>query len=84
MPKAVFTTWIIMKGVSARSSDHFPAIHAQWREAVEAYERFGRGHHSAKLNFRDCLSYATAKLAGQPLLYVGEDFSKTDPVSHAT
>ena len=51
---------------------------AHWREAVEAYERFGRGRHSAKLNFGDCLSYATAKLAGQPLLCVGEDFSKTD------
>jgi uncharacterized protein with PIN domain len=32
----------------------------------------------ARLNFGDCLSYATAKLAGQPLLYVGNDFSKTD------
>jgi len=32
----------------------------------------------ARLNFGDCLSYATAKLAGQPLLYVGEDFTKTD------
>jgi ribonuclease VapC len=51
---------------------------AHWREAVNAYERFGRGRHSARLNFGDCLSYATAKLAGQPLLCVGDDFSKTD------
>jgi ribonuclease VapC len=51
---------------------------AHWREAVDAYERFGRGHHPAGLNFGDCLSYATAKLAGQPLLYVGKDFTKTD------
>jgi len=51
---------------------------AHWREAVDAYERFGRGRHAARLNFGDCLSYATAKLAGQPLLYVGDDFSKTD------
>ena len=51
---------------------------AHWREAVDAYERFGRGRHPARLNFGDCLSYATAKLAGQPLLYVGDDFSKTD------
>jgi len=49
-----------------------------WREAVDAYERFGRGRHPAKLNFGDCLSYATAKLAGQPLLFSGEDFKKTD------
>jgi ribonuclease VapC len=49
-----------------------------WREAVDAYERFGRGRHPAKLNFGDCLSYATAKLAGQPLLFSGQDFQKTD------
>ena len=49
-----------------------------WKEAVDAYERFGRGRHPAKLNFGDCLSYATAKVAGQPLLFVGEDFSQTD------
>ena len=49
-----------------------------WREAVNAYEKFGRSRHPAKLNFGDCLSYATAKLAEQPLLYVGKDFNKTD------
>jgi len=54
----------------------FGDIH--WREAVGAYERFGRGRHRARLNFGDCLSYATAKLADQPLLCVGGDFSKTD------
>ena len=55
-----------------------PFGEAHWREAVDAYERFGRGRHPAKLNFGDCLSYATAKLAGQPLLFLGEDFKKTD------
>ena len=49
-----------------------------WKEAVDAYQCFGRGRHPAKLNFGDCLSYATAKLAGQKLLFVGEDFEKTD------
>lgn len=49
-----------------------------WREAVGAYLRFGKGRHPAALNFGDCLTYATAKLAGQPLLYVGKDFSRTD------
>jgi len=46
--------------------------------AVEAHARFGRGHHKAALNFGDCLSYATAKLADMPLLCTGGDFSKTD------
>lgn len=49
-----------------------------WLEAVDAYRRFGKGRHPAALNFGDCLSYATASLAAQPLLFVGEDFSKTD------
>jgi ribonuclease VapC len=49
-----------------------------WKEAIDAYQRYGRGRHRAALNFGDCLSYAVAKLAGQPLLCVGGDFAKTD------
>ena len=49
-----------------------------WRAAVEAFRRFGKGRHPAALNFGDCLSYATARLADRPLLYVGDDFSRTD------
>jgi len=49
-----------------------------WREAVRAFRRYGRGRHSAQLNFGDCMAYATARLAGEPLLYVGDDFAKTD------
>lgn len=49
-----------------------------WREAVAAFGRFGRGRHPARLNFGDCLTYAVARLAGEPLLFVGDDFEKTD------
>ncbi|MGH9057779.1 MAG: type II toxin-antitoxin system VapC family toxin [Acidimicrobiales bacterium] len=49
-----------------------------WREALVAYRRFGRGRHRANLNFGDCLSYAVAQLAHEPLLYVGDDFAATD------
>lgn len=49
-----------------------------WLESVDAYRRFGKGRHPAALNFGDCLSYATARLAEQPLLFVGDDFPKTD------
>jgi len=49
-----------------------------WREAVDAYLRFGRGRHRAGLNFGDCLTYAVARLANEPLLFVGDDFSETD------
>jgi ribonuclease VapC len=46
--------------------------------AIEAWLRFGRGRHPAGLNFGDCLAYATARLAGRPLLCKGDDFAKTD------
>jgi ribonuclease VapC len=49
-----------------------------WKQAADAYARFGRGRHKAALNFGDCLSYAVAKIADQPLLCVGTDFSRTD------
>jgi ribonuclease VapC len=49
-----------------------------WREALDAFRRFGKGRHPAALNFGDCLSYAVAKLANHPLLFVGDDFSRTD------
>jgi ribonuclease VapC len=57
----------------------FSEIH--WREAVEAHRKYGKGRHKANLNFGDCMTYATAKLAGAPLLYVGDDFSHTDLAS---
>ncbi len=43
-----------------------------------AYERFGKGRHPAKLNFGDLFSYALAKKLNLPLLFKGDDFSKTD------
>ena len=55
-----------------------PFTAAHGREAREAFLRFGRGRHPAALNYGDCLTYAVAKLAGQPLLFVGNDFRHTD------
>ncbi len=55
-----------------------PFAEEHWRIAVEAYARFGKGRHAAALNFGDCLTYAVARLAEQPLLFVGADFAKTD------
>lgn len=49
-----------------------------WREAVDAFRRFGKGRHPASLNFGDCLTYAVTKLAAEPLLFRGQDFGKTD------
>ena len=55
-----------------------PFSDVHWREAIDAYWRFGRGRHRAALNFGDCLTYAVARLANEPLLFVGDDFSATD------
>ncbi len=46
--------------------------------AAEAWRRFGRGRHPAQLNFGDCMSYATAITHQAPLLFIGEDFARTD------
>jgi len=48
------------------------------REAVAAWNRYGKGRHRAALNFGDCISYAVAKLARAPLLCTGRDFARTD------
>ncbi|MCU0724264.1 MAG: type II toxin-antitoxin system VapC family toxin [Planctomycetes bacterium] len=51
---------------------------AHFGVAVAAWLRFGKGRHPAGLNFGDCMAYAVAKVAGEPLLCVGEDFPRTD------
>jgi ribonuclease VapC len=58
-----------------------PFGEAEWRLAADAFARFGRGRHPAALNFGDCLAYATARSLGDPLLFVGDDFARTDVVS---
>ncbi|HEV2719877.1 MAG TPA: type II toxin-antitoxin system VapC family toxin [Thermoanaerobaculia bacterium] len=55
-----------------------PFTTRHWQRAIEAFARFGKGRHPAGLNFGDCMTYATAALARQPLLCVGDDFGKTD------
>ena len=55
-----------------------PFSDAHYRAAVEAHEKFGSGRHKAALDFGDCLSYATARLAHQPLLCDDVRFAKTD------
>ena len=47
-------------------------------EARQAYRRFGRGHHAAGLNFGDVFAYALSRISGEPLLFKGDDFAKTD------
>ena len=51
------------------------------RIAREAFLRFGKGRHAARLNFADCAAYALARSNNLPLLFKGEDFGKTDIVA---
>lgn len=46
--------------------------------ARHAFRTFGKGRHAAALNLGDCFSYALAQVTGEPLLFKGNDFSKTD------
>ncbi len=55
-----------------------PFTHDQATLAIDAFRRFGKGRHPAGLNFGDCFSYALAKATGEPLLFKGDDFSRTD------
>jgi ribonuclease VapC len=55
-----------------------PVTVEQAHLARQAFLDFGKGRHPAKLNFGDCFAYALAKATGEPLLYKGDDFSKTD------
>ena len=57
-----------------------PFGEGEWQIAIEAFRRFGRGRHAAALNFGDCLAYASAAAAGDTLLFVGDDFTRTDIV----
>jgi ribonuclease VapC len=56
-----------------------PITDAIVREAVTAFARYSKGRgHPARLNLADCLSYAVAKSYREPILFVGDDFAKTD------
>jgi ribonuclease VapC len=55
-----------------------PVSREQAEIARSAFRRFGKGRHPAGLNFGDCFSYALARALDEPLLFVGDDFSRTD------
>ena len=57
-----------------------PVTIEQAHLARQAFHDFGKGRHAAGLNFGDCFAYALAKFTGEPLLFMGEDFKKTDIV----
>jgi len=48
------------------------------RIALEAFDRYGKGRHPARLNFGDCFAYACARHLAEPLMFKGADFTQTD------
>ena len=57
-----------------------PFTETNARLAREAFKRYGKGRHPAKLNFGDCMAYALARETGEELLFKGTDFAQTDVV----
>ena len=68
-----FDLWVLKVGaeIVAVDAEQADAARRGWR-------RYGKGRHAAALNYGDCFSYALALTRGEPLLFKGEDFAKTD------
>lgn len=64
--------WLKQLGASVMPDENLASA------ALDAYLRFGKGRHPAKLNLADCFAYALAKTLDAPLLYKGDDFPLTD------
>jgi ribonuclease VapC len=65
-----------------RASVQIVAVDADQIEVARAaWRRFGKGRHPAALNFGDCFAYALAASSGEPLLFKGRDFARTDLVA---
>jgi ribonuclease VapC len=69
---------LIARLLSEGSIVTVPFADAHFGVAVDAWWRFGKGRHRAALNFGDCMAYAVARVAQEPLLCTGDDFPKTD------
>lgn len=77
--RSVLTITRRLEAVFARLRMDLVSVTAEQAQAARtAYQRFGRGHHPASLNYGDCFAYALAKVTGEPLLFKGNDFSQTD------
>lgn len=70
--------WILARFLEVNEIAAVPFDERHWDVAADAFFRFGKGRHPARLNYGDCMTYATARVADRPLLCVGDDFAKTD------
>ncbi|MBJ7406525.1 MAG: type II toxin-antitoxin system VapC family toxin [Bradyrhizobium sp.] len=68
-----FDLWLV------KLSAEIVAVDAVQADAARrAWRRYGKGRHAAALNYGDCFSYALAMTRGEPWLFKGGDFAKTD------
>ena len=75
---------LVRRLLSLRNVRIVPLDDVQAQLASDAYGRFGKGFHAARLNLGDCAAYALAKSMDAPLLYKGDDFAQTDLVAAVT
>jgi ribonuclease VapC len=68
----------VVRLIDGLGFDVVPLTAASAHRISEAYARWGRGAHPAGLNLGDCFAYEVAREFDCPLLYVGEDFARTD------
>lgn len=66
--------------VAALQPTIIPLTEPRARAAAEAYRRWGKNFHPARLNLGDSFAYALAMEHACPLLFVGNDFAQTDVV----
>jgi len=55
-----------------------PFDEPHWEVAIDAFDRYGKGRHPVALNLGDCMTYASAQVARQSLLFIGNEFARTD------
>ncbi|HTB04784.1 MAG TPA: type II toxin-antitoxin system VapC family toxin [Bradyrhizobium sp.] len=68
-----FDLWLLKVGAEV------VAVDAEQTDAARrAWRRYGKGRHPAALNYGDCFAYALALIRGEPLLFKGDDFARTD------
>jgi ribonuclease VapC len=73
-----FTAHEVEQRLSQMGLAILPVTVVTARHAADAFARYGKGRHPAALNFGDCFAYALAKERGEPLLFEGGDFARTD------
>ena len=76
--RGILDAWLAARRISVVPVDHTLA-----QIAADAFVRYGKGRHPAGLNFGDCFAYALARSLNVPLLFKGDDYSRTDVVRAA-